>query len=972
MAMLEAALSDALSGQGRMVMLAGEPGIGKTRIAQELASHAQQKGAQVLWGWCYEREGAPPYWPWVQPIQSYVLDTVPDQLLAEMGPGAADIDELIPEIREKLPDLESPPALEPQQTRFRLFNSISTFLKNLAHSQPLVLVLDDLHWADTPSLLLLEFLARQMADSRILVIGAYRDIEVSSQHPLSESLARLSRSPAFQRLALAGLTSEDVGPYVRAAGGENASLELINAIQAHTEGNPLFISEVIRLLRDQESLGATGGANAPVLGLPQGVLEVIGQRLNRLSEECLGVLTTAAVVGRQFDFNLLGILSEETSEFRLLELVEKALETHILQELPGQGDRYQFSHALVQQTLLERLSTSRKLRLHARIGETLETLYEDQPGDHAAELAYHFTEALPVTGPGKLVKYSGLAGERALEGYAHEEALGHFRNGLVAKWVDLEGSIPAPDDESAALLYGLGRAQAATSGNSTSNMREGIINLKRTFEYYRQSGQKERALQVAQYPMRISVGAQSDLIDLVGPAVEMAPSDSPDAARLLSVYGRVLGLEEGRYDEGQEAFDRALVIAEHTGDVSLEMGALANSANVHFFHARQQEALQTSLRAIVLSHQMDDPKTEVAARYVAVVALRRTGNLQDAARHASAMRDLSEKIRDHFWLYQANWASEMVCATMGDWQGARNFSDGGMAISPRAPTLLSTRVILEYELGQFDEGSQFLVRLLDTADTFPNWPIYWHAAVAHVVPYIALITGVPYRFDIAEKAAETVVSSPKAIPHFSLTAQTGLALMAVMQGDRPACERWYALFLSVEHYLFYPLVRGRLLGLLAQGASDLDKAVEHFEDALVFCRTLGVRPELAWTCHDWAEALLLRDRSGDHQKAKSMLEEALAISTELGMRPLMGRVAALQERAEAQPVRAPAYPDGLSQREVEVLLLIAGGKNNREIAAELFISPNTAGHHVSNILNKTGSANRAELATYANRQGLVS
>ena len=268
---LNAALDDAVAGRGRLVMLAGEPGIGKTSIAQEISSRALTLGAQVLWGWCYEREGAPPYWPWVQPIQSYVNEATPDQLQSEMGTGAADIADLVPEIREKLPDLEPPPILDPQQTRIRLFNSIATLLSNLAESRSLVLVLDDLHWADTPSLLLLEFLAQQMAESKILVIGTYRDIEVSRQHPLSESLARLSRSPVLYRLVLNGLEADDVGQYVRASGGENASSELIDAIHAHTEGNLLFLLEVLRLLGEQESFEVAASSGTPiVLGLPQG------------------------------------------------------------------------------------------------------------------------------------------------------------------------------------------------------------------------------------------------------------------------------------------------------------------------------------------------------------------------------------------------------------------------------------------------------------------------------------------------------------------------------------------------------------------------------------------------------------------------------------------------------------------------------------------------------------------------------
>tara|TARA_B100001964_G_C14194060_1_gene582467 strand:+ start:337 stop:1302 length:966 start_codon:yes stop_codon:yes gene_type:complete len=320
MAELNVALDEAMAGHGQLVMLAGEPGIGKTSIAQELTSRASGLGARILWGWCYEREGAPPYWPWVQPIQSYIAEASADVLESLMGLGAADIADIAPELREKLPELEPPPALDSQQTRFRLFNSISSFLNNLARSQALVLVLDDLHWADTPSLLLLEFLAQSMTDSKILVIGTYRDIEVTRQHPLSASLAQLSRSPVFRRLTLSGLESPDVSQMVRSFGDENASTELIEAIRVHTEGNPLFLLEVIRLLADRDSLASPTESGTPVvLGLPQGVSEVIGQRLNRLSPDCMDILTMAAVIGRQFEFKLLKNLSEDISESRLLD-----------------------------------------------------------------------------------------------------------------------------------------------------------------------------------------------------------------------------------------------------------------------------------------------------------------------------------------------------------------------------------------------------------------------------------------------------------------------------------------------------------------------------------------------------------------------------------------------------------------------------------------------------------------------------
>jgi len=365
---LNKALEETLAGQGRLVMLVGEPGIGKTRTAQELASRAERRGAQVLWGRCYEEEGAPPYWPWVQPIQSYIQQRDPEQLRSEMGPGAADISEIVFEVRGKIPDLEPPPTLEPEQARFRLFRSITTFLKNAAQSQPLMLVLDDLHWADKPSLLLLQFLAQEMAGSRLLVVGTYRDVDLSRQHPLSETLAQLSREPVFRRQLLAGLSQEDSGRFIEATAGIHPPQQFVETLYIHTEGNPFFLSEVIQLLADRGELTADDIGGPQGIRIPEGVREVIGQRLNRLSEQCNEALTTASIIGREFDFQLLFGLSGGFTEDQLLQAVDEAVSFHLIEDVPGQMERYQFTHALIQQTLAEEVTTSRRVRLHARIG----------------------------------------------------------------------------------------------------------------------------------------------------------------------------------------------------------------------------------------------------------------------------------------------------------------------------------------------------------------------------------------------------------------------------------------------------------------------------------------------------------------------------------------------------------------------------------------------------------------------------
>ncbi len=253
-------------------------------------------------------------------------------------------------------------------------------------------------------------------------------------------------------------------------------------------------------------------------------MEVVGQRLNRLSRDCESRLTTAAVIGRQFDFPLLGLLSEDTPEIQLLVSVDEGLNAHLIQEVPGAGDIYQFSHALVQQTLRERLSTSRRVRLHARAGETLETLYGEHPDDHAAELAYHFGEAIPVSGTDKMLQYTVLAGERALETYALEEALAHFQRGLAVKEVDIESHAPARDAEEAALLFGPGRTQAATLG--WQQLHVALASSSRAFDYYSETKDIARVVEVAAYPMRHIPGHRVAL-DIVSRALELVPAGCP-------------------------------------------------------------------------------------------------------------------------------------------------------------------------------------------------------------------------------------------------------------------------------------------------------------------------------------------------------------------------------------------------------------------------------------------------------------
>ncbi len=256
-----------------------------------------------------------------------------------MGPGAADISEIVHNIRDKITDLETPPALEPEAARFRLFASVTTFLKNASQTQPLMLVLDDLHWADRSSLMLLGFLARQLGDSRLLLVGCYRDTELSRQHPLAETLAQLSREPVFRRQVLRGLGQDEFEHFIEATTGVHLSQELTETLYARTEGNPFFMTEVIKLLSEGGELTAEHVGTPVGLRIPESVREVIGQRLNRLSERCNEALNAASVIGREFDFRLLIGVSGGVTEDQLLQSVDEAVSSHLIEDVPGQMDR---------------------------------------------------------------------------------------------------------------------------------------------------------------------------------------------------------------------------------------------------------------------------------------------------------------------------------------------------------------------------------------------------------------------------------------------------------------------------------------------------------------------------------------------------------------------------------------------------------------------------------------------------------
>ncbi len=420
---LRAGLEAAIAGHGRLFLLSGEPGIGKSRLADELTREARVRGAHILSGRCWESGGAPAYWPWVQSLRAYVRQASSETLRAELGAGAVDLAQVLPELREILPELPEPTPLDSNGARFRLFDATAEFLRNASANRPIALVLDDLHAADTPSLVLLRFLARQLDSTHLLVLGALRDVDPVPGQPLTEMLVDVARTPTTHQISLDGLSGPEVMEYVERTAPAIASAELGAALHEGTEGNPLFVVETVRLLSLEGIKPDSAGDLRPAI--PHNVRHVIARRLTHLSPECNRMLAVAAVLGREFSLDAL-VRVGELSGGEVQNELDEASAARVVSEVPGGPGRMRFSHVLIRDTLYDGLTTEGRVGLHRLAAEVLEDLHSDSLEEHQEEtpervlaLARHWFEAGV---PERAIACYRRGAELALRVFANYEA----------------------------------------------------------------------------------------------------------------------------------------------------------------------------------------------------------------------------------------------------------------------------------------------------------------------------------------------------------------------------------------------------------------------------------------------------------------------------------------------------------------------------------------------------------------------
>ncbi|HVP14230.1 MAG TPA: AAA family ATPase [Terriglobales bacterium] len=884
----------AQAGERRAALIAGEPGIGKTRLAAELAHSAAVAGATVLFGRSDE-DLAAPFQPWLQALGHHAAHADLEALRADVGEAAGAIARLVPELARRLgvaPTAPSPS--EPEAERARLFEAIDALLANASQAAPLVVVLDDLHWADKTSLVLLRSLVRSSRPAALLVVGTYRETDLTRTHPLAELLADLRREPRVERVRLGGLGPEDVSALVASRGQQDPPAEFVAALHAETEGNPFFVEEVLRHLVETGALRREDGRwtsdrRIAELGIPEGVREVVGRRLSRLSETANQALGVAAVIGREFDAALIEAAGGPKGD-ALLDALDEAARVRLIVEAPGgPPGRFAFSHALVRQTLYEEVAALRRARLHWRIGEALEKRHTAAADEQLSAVAQHLYEGAVAGDVARAVDVTLRAAERAVALVAFEEVIA-----LATRALELldQAGLEEPETRYRAwMLRGMGEMRLLLPAFRSS--------YEAAIELARQLARPEwRARAVWESTAQLDAEAAADARTRLRITEALAALPSGDGSERCLLLSRLALSWIVRPEEREPFADDALAMARRLGGALDLDRALAAKAQLLQGSPRVAE-----LEAVV--REMGPTRSLSAARDLAPYAypLYLAYLRADRARFVAECSELERVVAAARWqpyilhyyragdaLAQGRFAEAKqeaaifrAGATLGVGGGALGFADmvttarleeGRLASHLRGieefaaaapPAYRAYRCVamaVRAALGDEAAARRELEELM--ADGFaPLWHRAggWPLALRHFADAAALL-----EHEAAARALEA-----------ELTDYSGLMLVA-----------WNGTHLGGA--------ADRALGQVLAVQGRLDDACRCYERALALEEGFESWALAARTRYWWARALAERGASGDLARALELLDSCLDRTRAFGM-------AYLAEQAETLRVR---------------------------------------------------------------------
>lgn len=867
---LESVLEETSRGLGTLVLVAGEPGIGKTRLMAETARLATGRGLRVVTGRCWEEGGAPPYWPWIQVVRGLGGDL--ERLATPSTHGGA-----------------RPSAVVAEGERLRLFDVVARLLGSAAAEAPLLITLDDIHAADEPTLLMLRFLGEALSGSAVLLMASYRDAvpQVRAQGDTFAELARVGRL-----IPLRGLTAADLGDYVETVTGIRPPAEEALRLLEITGGNPFFVGEVVRLMAGGDitlSLDVTG--RDPLLQVPEEVRGLIRRRLATLPSEAVTLLRVAAVLGREFDVHLLSRTSRLTPA-RLLGLLGDAAAAGLIAEAPVGALRYAFTHELVRETLYDDLPPARRLRLHREAGRLLATVHHDDPDPHLSEIARHLYLAAPLGDPAEAVEHLVRAGRRAGALFAYEEATPHFRHALELL-PQLDGDTSQLHRE---LLLLLGDAQWR-AGDGTGAR----ATFERAIELARRVGEHEvlahaalgyvTALGGFLLYARFEVGGTS--VGLLEEAIAGLPAgDSPLRARLLAHLALEMWSADVAVDRRVAVSEQAIAMARRLGDSEALVTALHSRHWVLTTPGRTLERLAHTEEMLRVAKETAGLTIEFLARNARFHCFLELSDRRGMDAESRAMTELADRLHQPFYRWHTVCLQTLRATLDGRFEAAERLAREALELGRLRQSEYATYVFRYAQLFAIRWAQGRLGELWgDIADHGERFP--WIPRWRDVLAAAELGDRAAARRELDR--ARDLASLPR--DGLWTLHLCGLADACVLVGDRGLAQQLYDLLLpladdnavSYTQQPFGPVAYrlGRLAALLGRW-QDTDR---HFTTALARCELLGARAIRARVL--LAHAALLADRAepADHGRTVALLDEAEALCAELDLPGLAARAA---------------------------------------------------------------------------------
>jgi len=885
----------------RLALISGEAGVGKTRLATHMALEAHGEGATVLYGRCDEDLGVP-YQPWAQAL-GHLVEEAPRLILdRHVERYGGDLARLVPALSDRLPELPAPHQSDPETERYLLYAAATGLLEAAAEQEPLLLILDDLHWADAPTLSLLRHVVDADSLRRVMVVGTYRDSDLSRDHPLVALLADLHREQGGERIKLTGLETEDVLALMEAAAGHELDREgraLADEITRETAGNPFFAVELLRHLTESGAIVQQDNGrwrlvgDLAELGLPQNVREVVGRRVARLGPDARTALSAAAVIGRDFEIELL-LAVVELPEARLLDLLDEAVAASLLTENSERAGRFTFTHALVEHTLYEDLGTTRRAHLHGQVARALERQCGDEPGERLGELAGHWVAAVLSTESAKAVHYARRAAERALTQLAPAEAVRWYRQALELH----DQSRTGERCERCELLIGLGEAQRQV-GNP--KFRTTLLDAARLAQELGDADRLCRAVLANTRGWVSQAGAvDSERVHALEAAAGALPDDDPRRAPVLALLACELHYG-GEQPRCRSLAARAIEIARATGDQVALAHTLTNACWAIWVPDTLHERELLSDELFELANRLDDPwfifHSAVRRMMVGIEA----GDRATLESGLTSVRALAASVPDPHMAWVRLLLESTFALLQGDLQAAEQwtidaFEVGTASGQPDAAMLFGAQVFrVRYSQGRVGELVEQIVQLAGEPDSLAVW---------RAVATLALIES-----GRAGEACELALAEDFQSVRWDQTWSVAIFLWADACSRLGLAERAGELSkllapFSGQLAAIGVVVFGSIdwaLGALATARARYEEAEGHFSAAAEIEARLGAPLLLARTHVGWARALVAGGRATDLGRAKLMLDKAEEIAGPLGAGGIMREIADLQAVGEAAP-----------------------------------------------------------------------